>query len=140
MNPIDRLQASVNHCISLLIAMRRHLEVVERLLAFHVQRVQELDDEARRLDNYPDGSQSTHEDSDDSGDSSYDEYETETESDAPSTPNFIERCDDFFSESESSTEMFGYLDGESTDDFASEDEEASEGSWNNPFDLTSDSD
>ncbi|ETN24922.1 hypothetical protein F442_01213 [Phytophthora nicotianae P10297] len=36
--------------------------------------------------------------------------------------------------------MFGYLDGESTDDFASEDEEPSEGSWNNPIDLTSDSD
>ncbi|ETI52392.1 hypothetical protein F443_04429 [Phytophthora nicotianae P1569] len=137
MNPIDRLQASVNNCTSLLIAMRRHLEVVDRLLAFHVQRVQELDDEARRLDNYPYGSQSTHEDS---GDSSYDEYETETESDTPSTPHFIERCDDIFSDSESSNEMFGYLDGESTDDFASEDEEASEGSWNDPFDLTSDSD
>ncbi|ETI29805.1 hypothetical protein F441_01253 [Phytophthora nicotianae CJ01A1] len=137
MNPIDRLQASVNNCTSLLIARRRHLEVVERLLAFHVQRVQEPDDEARRLDNYLYGSQSTHKDS---GDSSYDEYETETESDAPSTPHFIERCDDIFSDSESSNEIFGYLDGDSTDDFASEDEEASEGSWNNPFDLTSDSD
>ncbi|ETN12675.1 hypothetical protein PPTG_08755 [Phytophthora nicotianae INRA-310] len=137
MNPIDRLQASVNNCTSLLITMRRHLEVVKRLLAFHVQRVQELDDEARRLDNYPYGSQSTHEDS---GDSSYDEYETETESDTPSTPHFIERCDDIFSDSESSNEIFNYLDGDSTDDFASEDEEASEGSWNDPFDLTSDSD